>query len=466
MQLQAVMPQGCDLSIFTDMQAAWQDCQENEPDLLLIDGSALRHDGRAMLEKFRALHAQIPVLMLVGEKNTAVMLGAMQSGVSDVLCVPLDDVECHLRIVNLLELRQCRQDLAKRTSWLADEVNQAYLALEQNAVQAQEISDIAKVNLKLKEADRSKNDFLAHVSHDLRAPLATILGYSGLLASSPGLEAYSGEFSVINRNANHLLGVIDELLEFARNTMGMNRVRLESVDLHELIEHVMQQAQSSDNRIVLEVSASLPRTVLLDSVSIKRVLSNLMCNAVKFTRNGTVTLRVSAQDCRTNSQTLLFEVIDTGVGIAQEELARIFEPFYRATSASVPGTGLGLAICRQLTEAMGGRIAVSSVPGKGSHFSLHLICPSAIETGGNIGAGLGVDELKNAALLPPECETPDEACLKDFQRMAEAGLVSSLEAEAHKLADIYPAYARFVLERCAALEIEEIAVFCKGRASL
>jgi CheY-like chemotaxis protein/anti-sigma regulatory factor (Ser/Thr protein kinase) len=109
-------------------------------------------------------------------------------------------------------------------------------------------------------------------------------------------------------------------------------------------------------------------------MAVKRILSNLLSNAAKFTRNGKVTLRVSAQGDDLKRHTVLFEVIDSGAGIASEELAFIFEPFYRVAQATVPGTGLGLAICRQLADAMGARISVESELGKGSCFSLCLTC--------------------------------------------------------------------------------------------
>jgi signal transduction histidine kinase len=370
----------CVGAIYSDTTGAWQDCLESEADLLLVDASI--SSGMALVEKFRAHYADIPVLMIAGRADSALRLQALKSGVSDFLDSPLDEVECRLRMRNLLALRRSCQELVKRTAWLADEVNQAYLAMEQNETQAQEISEIAEENLKLEQANRNKNDTLARVSHDLRAPLATILGYSELLSPDEPVVCRARE--VISRNAHHVLGMIDELLEFARNTIGHAQSKPERVYLQDLLEHLMQQvrvlAEKSGNQVVLESHGRLPDTLMIDAMSVKRILSNLLSNAAKFTRDGTVKLVVSVSGDQ--SAQVHFEVIDSGSGIAAAELEHIFEPFYRAERAIAPGTGLGLAICRQLSEAMGGRITVESSPGKGSCFALHLTCLVGYEAEG------------------------------------------------------------------------------------
>jgi CheY-like chemotaxis protein/anti-sigma regulatory factor (Ser/Thr protein kinase) len=151
--------------------------------------------------------------------------------------------------------------------------------------------------------------------------------------------------------------------------------------LQDLLEHLMQQvrvqAEKSGNQVVLETFGRLPDMLMVDAMSVKRILSNLLSNAAKFTRNGTVKLTVSVSD--DDPAQVHFEVIDSGSGIAPEALLHIFEPFYRAEGAIASGTGLGLAICHQLSEAMGGRITVESALGLGSRFALHLICQVVYE---------------------------------------------------------------------------------------
>lgn len=467
--LQRVMQDipGCAATVFSEATLALQDCMAHEPDLLLLDATS--PNSLTLLEKFRALHAEVPVLV-VGAGDKSLRLATL--GASDFLASPLVETECRLRIKNLLDLRQTRLELAKRTSWLADEVNQAFQALELTATQAQEITEIAETNLKLEAENRNKSDFLARVSHDLRAPLATIMGYSELIASA--VPSHRSELAVIGRNAHHLLGLIDELLEFTRNTLHLSPVYTEPVDLFELIEGVMQQAQvladASGNRVTLMQSGSPPQMLMLDAVPLKRVLSNLLSNAVKFTCEGTVSLQVSVANNGNVADGLLFEVIDSGVGIEAAEQERVFEPFYRAaqTASNVPGTGLGLAICRQLAEAMGGYMTVQSAPGKGSCFALHLPCV-VVDEGGTTVAPVG-GRLEQRALFTQnsggaalEMQRPVEGVLEPFQRLAEQGALSQLEKEAVRLAQCFPeytAFSRFVLEHCATLEVEKIASYC------
>ncbi|MEJ1958399.1 MAG: response regulator [Nitrosomonadales bacterium] len=377
----------CETIGFTDSLSALNWCLTNQPDLLVVDEWMPHLSGQEVVSRFRACYPDIPVLMVVEYAKSESRFQALQIGVTDFLNKPLDHIELIARTKILLALRKSQIELTKRTNWLIEEVNEAYQALERNADQEREIIDIVQSNLKLEEANRTKNDFLARVSHDLRTPLTTILGYSDMLTRDTRLAQHHGEFSVIRRNARHLLSLIDELLEFARNRIGPNQIKPVPLYLHSLIDEIKQQAealaQESGNRAVLEMHGNLPRIVILDPVVIRRVLFNLLSNAAKFTRQGTLMLRVVAETTESpENQALTFEVSDTGVGIDPADQLRIFEPFYRAASVTrnVPGSGLGLAICRQWVQAMGSNINVSSVPGQGSKFSFRVICLLASET--------------------------------------------------------------------------------------
>jgi len=398
----------CEPVSFTDSLAALDWCFSNEPDLVVVSHLMPLLSGTELVEKFRASYPDIPVLMVMESRETELRFHALQIGVTDFLIKPLDHVEFLARAKSMLALRKSQKELAKRTSWLLEEVNEAYQALELNASQQREIIDMVETNLKLEQDSRAKNDFLARVSHDLRTPLTTILGYSDMLSRDTRMTQHNGELSVIRRNAHHLLALIDELLEFARNSIGTNQIKPVPLYLHALIDHVMQQAealaQEAGNRAVLELHGQLPQVVVLDPVLMRRVLFNLLANAAKFTRKGTLTLRVGAEAVEGGAaetlgqQALLFEVIDTGIGIDPAEQERIFEPFYRASSVTsgIPGSGLGLAICRQWAQAMGGSVTVASVPGQGSCFSFRLICPLANEADIDIADAASSTEIDGA----------------------------------------------------------------------
>ena len=380
--------QDCESVGFTDSFAALNWCSANKPDLMIIDCMMPILSSTELVEKFRAHYPDVPVLMAIENHDTESRLQALQIGVTDFLSKPLDHVEFVARAKNMLTLSKSHEEIAKRTSWLVEEVNEAYQAMNQKDAQVRETIDLFDSIVKLTEDNLAKNDFLARVSHDLRSPLTTILGYSDLLARNPLLAQHNAELSVIHRNAHHLLLLIDELLEFARNEIDINRIKPVPLYLHSLIDHVMHQAkalaQESGNRVVLEQQENLPLVVTLDPLPIRRVLFNMLSNAAKFTRNGTLTLRVKAVDAEGTDhehQELIFEVVDTGIGIDPAEQERIFEPFYRAVAVTrgTSGSGLGLTICRQWAQAMGGTITVTSTPGQGSCFSFRLTCPLASE---------------------------------------------------------------------------------------
>lgn len=369
---------GCKTEVFDDPAVLFAFEAYQSPDLIVLDGAMPQL--LSLVEKFRQLYVDVPVLISLMHFDAEFCFQALAAGATDFLRKPWDRVECYARAKSMLAQRTCQLELDKRTGWLLDEVNEAYQAMEINAAQAQEMVEIAQTNLELEEASRAKNDFLARVSHDLRAPLTTILGYSNLLTQDAFLAGRDTEFSAIRRNVHQLLALIDELLEFARGTIGAVRVKPEYVALHRFVAHLMQQADAlaheSGNEAVLELVGPLPQAVEFDPMLVNRVLSNFLSNAAKFTQGGRLVLKVTGVQTGSGWM-LMFEVSDTGAGIALAEQEKIFEPFYRTVSNTdgIPGSGLGLAICHQLAEAMGGGIAVQSAQGEGSCFSLRLCVP-------------------------------------------------------------------------------------------
>lgn len=373
--------QGCTTEVATDPADILARDAQNAPDVIVLDGEMPQ--ALTMLEDFRRQYSGVPVLISLTKFDAGFCFRAIEAGAADFLRKPWDQFECYARLRNTLAQRRCQVELDKRTGWLLDEVNEAYQAMEINAVQAQEMVEIAQTNLELEEASRAKNDFLARVSHDLRAPLTTILGYSSLLAHKANFAGFGVEFSAIQRNAHVLLSLIDDLLDFARGTMGAVRVTPEPVALRTFVGHLMQQAEvlarESGNEAAVELVEPLPQAVEFDPLLVNRVLSNFLSNASKFTRGGKLSLRLTGVS-RGSEWTLTFDVSDTGSGIAFGEQNKIFEPYYRmaANTNGIRGSGLGLAICHQLAGAMGGGVSVQSVPGQGSCFTLLLPCPESV----------------------------------------------------------------------------------------
>jgi signal transduction histidine kinase/ligand-binding sensor domain-containing protein/CheY-like chemotaxis protein len=244
--------------------------------------------------------------------------------------------------------------------------------------------ELEERNQQLQVLSRAKTDFVARMSHELRTPMNGVLGMTSLLLDTP-IDSSQRRFAeAIHRSADSLLAIVDDVLDFSKIEAG--RLQLDPVDcdLIELFEQTVEMlaARAATKGIELlcdSPAAALPR-VKLDPVRLRQVLVNLGGNAVKFTERGEVILRLELLGSEEGSLKVRVAVADTGVGIAPENQARIFEEFAQedaSTTRRFGGTGLGLAIARQIIELMGGSLAVSSVPGKGSTFSFELSLPLA-----------------------------------------------------------------------------------------
>jgi CheY-like chemotaxis protein len=216
------------------------------------------------------------------------------------------------------------------------------------------------------------------MSHELRTPLNAVLGFSALLQRDAGIVGRDREhLDIINRSGEHLLGLINDILDMAKIEAGRVQLQIAPLDLHALVRDIVgmmgQRAIEKGLELRLEQSSRVVRHLRGDEIRLRQVLVNLLGNAVKFTAKGAVTLRLDAPP-DPGGPRLLIEVEDSGPGIAPEEQARVFEPFVQVgqQAAQQKGTGLGLAITRQFVELMGGRIGVTSRLGQGSRFWIDL----------------------------------------------------------------------------------------------
>jgi PAS domain S-box-containing protein len=320
----------------------------------------------------------------------------------------------------------------------------------------QDITERVQAEEKLREAkeaaetaSRAKGAFLANMSHELRTPLNAILGFSQLMAHDPGLTADQQEYlETIGRSGEHLLGLINDVLELSKIDVGRVTLQEESFDLHRLLDGLeeMFRLRAADKRLVLIIDRApdVPQYVRTDQGKLRQVLMNLLGNAVKFTREGRITLRVGsipqvsfveeyeagsretapsttpppllpfAHSPHAGSVLLHFEVEDTGPGIAPEELDAVFDAFVQTASgqASKEGTGLGLPISQQFVRLMGGDLTVSSELGQGSLFKFDVQI-----------------ELVDAADVPTSQPARRVIGLEPDQRAADGGPYRLLVAE-------------------------------------
>jgi signal transduction histidine kinase len=229
----------------------------------------------------------------------------------------------------------------------------------------------------LTEAYDLQGQFLSVVSHELRSPLNSIIGYTELVLDDATAldEANRKNIGNIASGARRLLGLINDILDFSKLRAGHMTARLAKFSVSDLLQVVIEDARAlvgaRSLSVSLETLDEALGDMLSDDVKVRQVLTNLMSNAIKFTEVGSVVLSVSS----VSKDVLCFMVRDTGIGIPKAQLGAIFEPFRQARGAgrrAVGGTGLGLAIVARTTELLGGKVEVESQPGKGSTFKVEL----------------------------------------------------------------------------------------------
>jgi two-component system, sensor histidine kinase and response regulator len=238
---------------------------------------------------------------------------------------------------------------------------------------------LTKAKFHAEEVSRLKSHFVSNVSHEMRTPLNAIIGLSELMLRDGDLESVQARASVVLHESELLLSLVNDLLDQAKMEQGKLELCPEPTRVRELLEAVERTASiaatSKALPFRLSVDPSVPDVIACDELRLRQVLQNLVGNAVKFTDHGEVRLEVSCSEQNANSARLIFSVVDTGIGIAEERQAAIFDPFVQAdvnTTRRFGGTGLGTTIARELVRMMGGDIKITSALEHGSRFWFEL----------------------------------------------------------------------------------------------
>lgn len=332
----------------------------------LLDAIRTVHAGRRVLasEGSLQLAGQAADETLTPAEVSVLRFMAQGHGypqIADALGLSEEAVEAQVRNI------QSKLDALDRTLAARPELERGMVETERAARHAAEA------------ANRAKSEFLAGMSHELRTPLNAVLGYAQLLSMDSGLSARQVRgLDTIQRSGQHLLDLINDILDLARIEAGRTELNPQPVKLSDFLQSVvnLMRVKADEKRLafVFDAVAGLPEAVLADERRLRQVLLNLLGNAIKFTDHGTVTLRASAESQGAEQVLLRLDVEDTGVGMRPEELDRIFKPFEQVGDVQrrSGGTGLGLAITRALVNDMGGRVQVSSEFGRGTRFSVEL----------------------------------------------------------------------------------------------
>jgi len=245
--------------------------------------------------------------------------------------------------------------------------------------------EVEKTLRKAKElaeaANQAKSQFLANISHEMRTPLNAIIGFAEIILGSKAVKKIHQQAKIILRESESLMHLINALLDQAKIEAGKMEIDRRPIDLHILMDQIARivrgQAMAKDLKFILKIDHNVPQYIEIDSMRLRQILFNLLGNAVKFTKEGTVTLQVTYFDENLKCPMLHFSVEDTGIGIEKEKQAAIFNSFTQAdgsTTRRYGGTGLGTTIARQLVELMDGSIGMESKLGKGSRFWFMLPC--------------------------------------------------------------------------------------------
>ncbi|MEO4047881.1 response regulator [Pseudomonas sp. CAU 1711] len=361
---------------------------------------------RTLVQGYRGLLASL-LLIAAGLSVTALLALRMSRTINDPLRTITQGVnrlkegqlETRLPPLGSHEMDQ----LAAGINRMAEALQNAQEELQHSIDQAtedvrQNLETIEIQNIELDlarkealEASRIKSEFLANMSHEIRTPLNGILGFTGLLQKSdlnPRQQDYLG---TIEKSAESLLGIINEVLDFSKIEAGKLVLEHIPFNLRDLIQDTLTilapAAHEKHLELVSLVYRDTPLALQGDPLRIKQVLTNLLSNAIKFTREGSIVVRAMVEDENDDRAQLRISVQDTGIGLSEDDLGALFQAFSQADnslSRQAGGTGLGLVISKRLIEQMGGEIGVDSNPGNGSEFWISLSLPKARDDGDDL----------------------------------------------------------------------------------
>jgi signal transduction histidine kinase len=405
----ATLAKTCHVAIASDGQDGLEQALSLPPDLILCDMSMPRINGEQLVKALRSRsdYDDVPIVVLSESADEKRLVEMLREGAQDYLIKPFNREELRARVANLLTMRQVRRllereiasqgrnlvtltgelirykrDLSKAFAMLQSRearLQERARELEQVNIELQrQRDDLLLLNAALTESDRARSQFLATIFHKLRIPIASIIGFSQLLLAEIAeneldTRRLENQQRILN-NAQHLLDLINNVLDLSKIEAGRMETAAIEVDVRELLTAVVEETHSlavARNLVLRAVIEEGVTTLQSDPMKLKQVVLNLVSNALKFTEKGEITVSARQVDIAH----LAIEVKDTGIGIPEELREWIFQAYSQfdgSYTRKAGGTGLGLSIVKELTTLLGGEIEQSSAPGQGSTFTVTL----------------------------------------------------------------------------------------------
>ncbi len=345
-----------------------QKVRKFQPDIILLDVMMPGIDG---FETCRCLKTDestkdIPVIFMTGQTNIQDKLKGFEMGAVDYVTKPVQYEELLARVSTHLKIRYLTHHLQEKNH----AIFQTLTTLQETQKQ------LLEANNKALAANKAKSTFLANMSHELRTPLHAIIGFSQLMSKSQELShEHQENLGIIRHSGEHLLNLVNDVLDMSKIEAGRMTFSEKNFDLYRLLDDVIDmfllKADDKHLQLLFERRPDVPHYVRTDELKLRQVFINLLNNAIKFTQEGGISVRVARKsDGLENKAVLRFEVEDSGPGINPNELSNLFRPFVQTQTGQEiqEGSGLGLAISQQFVKLMGGELTVSSELGHGSLF--------------------------------------------------------------------------------------------------
>ncbi|MDQ3235020.1 MAG: response regulator, partial [Pseudobdellovibrionaceae bacterium] len=357
--------------------------------LTLLDVQMPELNGFEVAELMRGRRESrhIPIIFVTaGASDQQQMFKGYEAGAVDFLPKPFDPAALESKVRVFVELYDARKTLKGQVE---------EITLQRN--------ELARLKVAAEAANAAKSTFLSNISHEIRTPLSAILGFADLLQySDHSPEEHADCIDVIRRNGQHLLKVINDVLDMSKIEAGLMDVELVDVALPDLLADIERALQFRvvEKSLKFSLLGNVPDFIRTDPTRLKQILINIIGNAIKFTANGTieVTTGIELNGPNSSERKLIIAVKDSGIGLSSEQSARLFHPFVQSeitTSRKFGGTGLGLVISRQLAQALGGDVVLTkTAPGEGSTFEISIDAgPAKLSV---------VPKVKTAPMLPTQ----------------------------------------------------------------